>query len=150
MPDRVIRRLNGPRGSVLVAGAAIAAVHAGAYVSVDDGPVLPSGLDLLDRVVPLPVYAVLWGAAMLLAVGGAWRTAAGAQRDHLDAWGFGSLAGMLTLWGSTYLAGWGTSWFAGQPSRQWVFGVIYLAVAVMIGAAARMTNPGSAGPEVTA
>ena len=143
MPDRIIRRLNGPRGSVLLAGAAIAAVHAGAYIDVDQGVTLPSGLAALDAVVPLTVYAALWGVTAVLAGLGAWQTFARRQRDHFDAWGFGMVAGMLTIWGCTYLAGWITALVNGDPGRQWVFAVIYLSVAVMVAASARMTNPGS-------
>lgn len=145
MPDRIVRRLNGPRGSALLAGAVIATVHTLAYIDVDAtrGVSLPSGLDALDRVIPLGVYAVLWGVAAICALVGAVRTRTGEQRDRWDAWGFGLTAGMLTCWGCTYLIGWLTST---QPTQQWIFGVIYLAVAVLVAAAARMTNPGSARP----
>ena len=147
MPDRIIRRLNGPRGSVLLAGALIAAVHAIAYVDVGSAVSLPTGLAALSRVVPLAVYAVLWGVAAMLAGLGSWQTFARRQRDHFDAWGFGMVAGMLVIWGCTYLGGWFYAWvFQGDPNRQWVFAVLYLSVAVMIGASARMTNPGSAAP----
>ena len=136
-------RLNGPRGVALLSGAAIAAVHTGAYIDVDPdrGVTLPSGLDALDAAVPLGVYAALWGAAAACALIGAVRTRDGHQRDGWDAWGFGLLAGMLVVWGCTYLIAWGTDGFRSQA---WVFGVIYLSVAVLVAAAARMTNPGSA------
>lgn len=144
MPDRIIRRLNGPRGSALLAGAVIAAVHAVAYVDVDRGLTLPSGLDALDRAVPLWVYAGLWATAMVVSTVGAFRNRARRQRDWADAWGHGLLSGLLTCWGLTYLLGWVIDLTHGQPSRQWVFGVIYLAVAVLVSTSARMTNPGSA------
>lgn len=147
VPDRIIRRLNGPRGSVLLAGALIAAVHAIAYADVGGGVALPSGLAALGEVVPLGVYAALWGTAALLAGLGSWQTFARRQRDHFDAWGFGLVAGMLVIWGCTYLGGWAYSWLVqADPNRQWLLAVLYLAVAVMIGASARMTNPGSSAP----
>lgn len=147
MPDRIIRRLNGPRGSVLLAGALIAAVHAIAYADVSGAVALPFGLAALGEVVPLAVYAALWAVAALLAGLGSWQTFARRQRDHFDAWGFGLVAGMLVIWGCTYLGGWIYAWVAlGDPNRQWLLAVVYLSVAVMIGASARMTNPGSSIP----
>lgn len=142
MPDRIVRGLNGPRGSGLLAGAVLAAAHAAAYVDVSPSVPLPAGLDLLDQAVSLPVYAGAWAATSLVAAWGAWRSRAGVQRDHADAWGHGLVAGMLYLWGAAYLIGWTiAATTIGDGDRQWVVGVLYLAVGLLVAAASRMTNP---------
>jgi hypothetical protein len=118
----------------------IASLHVVAYADTGDDVNLPSGLDVLDQTVPLSVYAAVWAVAAACAFLGAFVDRHGHQRDALDAWGFGLVAGVLTIWSGTYLIGW-----AGDPSsRQWVFGGIYLCIAVLTTSAARMTNPGTA------
>lgn len=142
MPDRIMRRLNGPRGSGLLAGAVLAGAHAVAYVDVSPSVPLPAGLDLLDQAVSLPVYAGAWAATALVAAWGSWRSRTGAQRDHADAWGHGLVAAMLYLWGAAYVLGWAiAAATTGGADRQWVVGVLYLAVGLLIAAASRMTNP---------
>jgi hypothetical protein len=137
MPDRIYRRINGPRGSVLLAGLVLALGHAFAFFP----PVslVPAGLALVSTVVPLYVYAVLWAISGVVAFVGAV-TKQGKQRDLFDAWGHGLLAGMLLLWGVTYLLGWAVEPVPG--SRVWLVGILYLAVGWLITEAARMTNPG--------
>lgn len=137
MPDRIYRRINGPRGSVLLAGMVLAFGHAIAFFP----PVAlaPAGLALLSQVVPLGVYATMWAITGVVALCGAV-TNQGKQRDHFDAWGHGLLAGMLLMWGVTYLLGWAVMPVPG--SRTWLVGILYLAVGWLITEAARMTNPG--------
>jgi hypothetical protein len=145
MPDRLVRGLNGPRGSGLLAGAVMAGAHAVAYIDVDDSVVLPSGLDVINRVIPLSVYATAWAIAAVVAALGAFRNHHGAQRDHADAWGHGLVAGLLYLWGASYVLGWALAALHHDPSRQWVVGVLYLCVGLLVSTSARMTNPGSGG-----
>lgn len=142
MPDRIVRRLNGPRGSVLLAAGWVCALHGVAYTPITGGPAeVPLALEVLSRAVPLVVYGFLWFAAALLALLGAFRSRGGRQRDHADAWGFGAAAGMFLAWGLAYLSGWVIAVMDGQVSRTWITGGLYLAVAVIVAAAARMTNP---------
>lgn len=137
MPDRILRRVNGPRGSVLLAGMVVALGHAFAFFPTP--AFVPSGLEMAGQVVPLTIYAVLWLIAGLTAGIGAL-TRKGEQRDRFDAWGFGLLAGMLSLWGATYVLGWAIQ--SPEGSRAWLAGILYLAVAWFVIEAARMTNPG--------
>ena len=137
MPDRIIRRLNGARGSALLAAAVIALVHAATYFDPVQRRIISTGLRLLDEGLPLTIPAFLWLVACVVAFVGAFRTRAGRQRDHFDAWGFGGVAGLLMLWGSSYLMAWVLeSW----PVDRLVFGVLYLSVALLVASAARLSN----------
>lgn len=140
MPDRVIRRLNGPRGSVLLCAAAFCAVHVISCLPPGtSGVVLPVGLDLLSETVPLAVYAAIWAVGVVLCVAGAFRRQNRSVRVAMDALAFGVTAGITLLWGGTYLLGW---LFDDDPSRQWVLAAAYAAIAGLIATAARLVNPG--------
>lgn len=142
MPDRLVRRLNGPRGSVLLAAAWVCALHGLAYTPLTGGPITPPlALDVLSRFVPLVVYGCLWFAAGALAAIGAFTDRRGAQRDHPDAWGYGVAAAMFSAWGMAYLGGWLIAVARGDESRAWITSGLYIAVAVIVAASARMTNP---------
>lgn len=145
MPDRIVHGLNGPRGSGLLAGSILAGAHAVAYIDVSSTVTLPSGLSAIGGAVPLVVYATAWAIAGTVAAFGAFRSRRGAQRDHADSWGHGLLAGMLYVWGSAYVLGWVVSTFQDEVSRQWIFGLLYLCVGMLVSTAARMTNPQSGG-----
>lgn len=149
MPDRIIRRLNGPRGSALLAAAWVCAFHGVAYTPLTDGPRdAPLALALLGELVPLSVYGMAWFAAATVALFGAFRTRSGAQRDHLDAWGHGAVVAMFVMWGATYAAGFVIALHRDEPSRAWITAALYLGIAVIVAAGARMTNP--TGRKVTA
>lgn len=149
MPDRLIHRLNGPRGSTLLAAGWVATLHAAAYSPLSQPPAaLPSGLAAVERLVPMPVYGALWAAAAVIALVGAFRTKSGAQRDHFDAWGFGACVGMLLAWAGAYGVGAVLALLAGDPSRQWLISGLYAGVAVILAGGARMTNPMPPGGDV--
>lgn len=142
MPDRILRGLNGPRGSVLLAAALVCILHGIAYTPLTDGPVdTPLALEVLSEFIPLEVYGIAWFVAGTFAIVGAFRDRRGRQRDHADAWGFGAVTGMFIAWGLTYVSGWIIATTDGQPSRSWITGGLYIAVAVIVAASARMTNP---------
>lgn len=142
MPDRIVRRLNGPRGSALLAVAWACLLHGVAYTPLTAEPlILPLGLELLSGIVPLVVYGALWCAAGILALVGAFRTRRGRQRDHADAWGHGAAVGMFLVWGVAYLSGWVFAAADGEHSRAWITGGMYVAVAVIVASSARTTNP---------
>lgn len=136
-PDRIVRGLNGARGSGLLAGAVIAVVHAATYFDPAQRRIISSGLRLLDEAVPLTIPAVLWAIAAGVAAVGAFRGPGGRQRDQFDAWGFALVTGLLLLWGSSYLLAYALE---GLPLDRLVFGIIYCAVAVLVMAVARLTN----------
>lgn len=148
MPDRIVGFINGPRGSVLLAIAWVCALHGVAYTPITDGPIeIPLGLQALSIVIPLEVYGVLWFVAAALALAGAIRTRTGGQHDHADAWGFGVSAGMFAAWGFSYVSGWILAVSEGIPSRSWITGCLYLCLAVIATAAARMSNPRGTRPK---
>lgn len=143
MPDRLLRRLNGPRGSALLAAAIIAAVHAATYLDPGQRRIISSGLALLDRAVPLTIPAVLWAIAAAVAAAGAFRDRSGYQRDRADAMGFAGVVGLLVVWGSSYLLAFA---FQGWPLDRLVFGIIYMCVSVLVASVARLTNVGPRPP----
>ncbi len=118
MPDRVIRRLNGPRGSFLLCMAFLCAAQVASCLPPGtSGVPLPVGLDVLEEVVPLPLYATLWAVTGALCMAGAFRTKHTRRtRVGADVAAFSAAAGMLACWGVTYLLGWA---FDDVPSRQW-------------------------------
>lgn len=138
MPDRIIRRLNGPRGSVLLCWALLAAVVALSCLPPATADALPWGLQALAAVVPLWVYAVLWAAAGVAALVGAFRRRDRSVRRTWDVAGFAAVAGLCCGWGLLY----GIGWLA-QPTanRQWILAGAFLAVAGAIGNTSRMRNP---------
>lgn len=138
MPDRIIRPLNGPRGSVLLCWAALAAVVALSCLPPATAEALPWGLRALASVVPLWVYAALWASAATAAVVGAFRRRDRTVRRWWDVAGFASVAGLCCGWGLLY----GIGWLA-EPgaSRQWIFAGAFLAIAGGIANTSRMRNP---------
>ena len=142
MPDRILRGLNGPRGTALLAAAWVCVFHGVAYTPLTAGPQdVPLALELLAGMVPLEVYGAAWFTAGIVALLGAFRTRTGKQRDNLDAWGHSLVVAMFITWGGTYLAGWVIAEYRGDPSRSWITAALYVGIACIVGAGARMTNP---------
>ena len=146
MPDRIVRGLNGPRGSALLAGGLLCLVHAVAYSPLLVPPsVLPRGLDVLSGLIPMTVWAVLWAIGVPVCLAAAFRsTRTGRDRHRADVAAWAGLVGMLMAWALGYAAGWvlhlvGT----GLPGseRAYIPASLYLCVAIFAGAAARMRNP---------
>ncbi len=135
MPDRLIPRLNGPRGSFLLFIGGLALLHA--ISCLFDDVALPFGLDVLNETVPLPIYAAIWIAAAVLAAIAAFRRPDRTVREAVDVWAFSTLAAMFTIWGGTYLLG---ALLAPRPT-QWIFAGVYLFIAGGVAAAGRMINP---------
>jgi len=139
MPDRIVRGINGPRGTVLLAGGLLAAIHVMSCLPAGtDGQRLPLGLELLNQAVPLVVYALVWAVPAALAGWAAFRGRHGQVRRRTDVAAFGTLTGVLALWSGTYVLGWV---FDPHPSRAWIGVGIYLALAGMVAGAGRMLNP---------
>jgi len=139
MPDRIIRRLNGPRGSVLVFCALLAAVMAASCLPVGtEGVALPYGVQAIATVVPLWVYAVLWCVAGAVALIGAFRRRDRSVRRVADIAAFSAMAGMAVGWGVLYFVGW---LLDPEPSRQWVLAGMFAAIGGVIANASRMRNP---------
>lgn len=151
MVDRILRRrdrrtglvypaINGPRGSILLSGASLAWVHSLANLGI--APIaLPTGLRWLDARMPLSVYGGLWLFAAVVATIGA-TTRRGQQRDDWDAWGFGAVFTMLSLWALTYLVGGVYSIFVlNEATGQIVYAYVYWAFAWQLLESLRLVNP---------
>ncbi len=139
MPDRIIKRLNGARGSVLLFSALFCLVHMVSCLPPGTSSTLPAGLELLGDEVPLTIYAALWGVAAVLCTGAAYRRRDRSVRVTTDVLAFSIVAGATFLWSGVYLLGW---LFDPEPNRQWVFAASYAAIAGLLTAASRMVNPG--------
>lgn len=145
-PDRVVRGLNGPRGSALLGLAVIALGHGVAYSPLTRPPFgLPVGLRVIDTVIPLQVYAALWAIAGVVAVCAAFRSRRGRRRERLDHLAWGLAVGLLIVWGVSYLIGWSLYLLdvgaGADAGRSYLSGSLYLGVALLVGAAAREVNP---------
>lgn len=138
MPDRIIHTINGPRGSFLLSMSLVTAAHAVQALPFARNT-LPFGLKLLNDAVPLSVYSAIWVATTIFAVLAAFVTPLQKVREGADIFAFGLIAGLFSLWGSTYIMGWFLD-SDPDPSRL-IFAVVYLGVAGGVAAAARMINP---------
>ncbi|NKY08959.1 hypothetical protein [Cellulomonas hominis] len=139
MPDRIIRRLNGPRGSVLVACAlADVAVAISCLPPGTTSVAVPQGVAALAQVVPLWIWAVLWLVAALCSAIGAARRRDGSVRRGWDTAGYAATAGMCGGWFVLYCTGWVTD---PDPSRQWLLAALFLGLTGVVINAARMRNP---------
>lgn len=143
MPDRYIRRLNGPRGSALMfLGALIAWPHAVGTSGVFTPPApIPTGLVAMTFVLPLPVYSAAWAFTGLLCVIAAWVPRRTRQNPTMDRFAWAAVACMFVVWSFAYGAGWllSVAGLAGTDItvRAYVFAFIYLGVALLVGVCAR-------------
>lgn len=107
MPDRWVRRLNGPRGSVLLGFAMFAAPFALAYSPLTRPPAQPpAGLAILASTVPIAIYGTLWLITAALCTAAAFTSTGRAQRDRLDRAAWFMVAAMLSIWSLAYFVGW--------------------------------------------
>ena len=98
-----------------------AAATAGAYVDL-----VPKQLDVVDSVIPMPVWAVWVAAAVALVLGALVPSGAPGRLQERARWL--RIFGMVLI--SAELVIWTAAFFADQP-RGWVSGKNYLMLAVM-------------------
>ena len=99
-----------------------------AYIQFRD---LPAGLEVISRLIPIWIFAVLW----LVVAGAGWIVA----YRHLKGRGVTILQGTLfRLWGAGYATAWVLSGFG---SMDWVAAAFYLAVAGIVSRIGRL-EPG--------
>lgn len=136
MPDRLIRLINGPRGSILLACATLAIVHSLAYL--DSSRALSTGLAAVNDRIPAALAAAMWAVTAAVAGRGAFvNRRTHLQHDRADAWGFTLIASLLSAWGMTYFLGF---IFEDSRTESIFYGAIYWCVAIMAASSARMTN----------
>jgi hypothetical protein len=104
---RLARRLNGPRGSALLALALSAAPFAVAYspLTYPAFP-MPVGIAVISAAVPVTVYGVLWGVSAVLSVAASVTDKRGRQRIKLDLAAWSLFVGLLMIWATGHLIGW--------------------------------------------
>lgn len=133
MPPELVRRLNGPRGTVLLGYAMLAAPFALAYSPLTQPPFrAPAGLRILASGVPINVYGAAWALTAVLCVLAAFTDRARRQRDRLDLAAWGSIVTLLSVWTLAYLAGW-IAHLAGWPPAEGA-GQSYLQAGIYFGA----------------
>lgn len=169
MPDRVIRKLDGPRGGGLFALGFIGIAHGFAYLPMTGArdEILPTGLQIIGDLIPVTGYGGAWLAIGGLALWSAFTDHDGLRRIH-QRWGFSGMVGMCLAWGFAYALGWALTvvngwswihrafeihlfgvsfegwfpWFAiDGMDRQWIAAAYYLGLTVVTVALSRCRNP---------
>jgi hypothetical protein len=91
---------------------------------------LPHGIELIDNVIPVAVWAGLWGFS---GIGGVWAALYRPvwHKHQLKNFFQSLMVAMFTLWGAAYCLGYVLS---PEPvtNRQWVVGCLYLSVAGLL------------------
>lgn len=142
MPDRIIRRLNGPRGSALLALGMVAAPFAVAYSPLTMPPfAVPIGLSIVGSVIPITVYGALWMLSAALSWAAAFTDGSGRQRLRLDRAAWALFVGLLVVWALAYFIGW-LAFLAGWPpaehaNQSYITAGIYAGVALFVAICSR-------------
>lgn len=131
----------GPRGQIMLGKGVISLCFGFAYVGVINVP--PQlGLDLVTKIMPLPLWGVLWFLCGFLLITSAFRV------DHSRALGF--LTALLSLWALSYY-----DYFlrvpvlpAGYVNTSFIFATLLLAMGVSTAGIARMLNQGKTHGEI--
>lgn len=134
-------KVYGPRGTIMLGKGFICLCFGFAYVGVLDASVSP-GLDLVTRMLPLPLWAVLWFISGFMLIAAAFRV------DHSRA--LGMLTAMLSFWSLTYL-----DYFFrvpvlpnGNDNTAYLFAAIMAGMALSAAGVARMLNHGKSHAEL--
>lgn len=131
----------GPRGQIMLGKGVISLCFGFAYVGVINIP--PQlGLDLVTKIMPLPLWGVLWFLCAFLLISAAFRV------DHSRALGF--LTTLLSLWALAYY-----EYFlrvpvlpTGHVNTSFIFATLLLAMGVSTAGIARMLNQGATHGEI--
>ena len=131
----------GPRGTIMIGKAMICFCLGYAYLGVLQ-TTTSSGLELVTRILPLPLWAVLWVVTGFMLVSAAFKV------DHSKA--LGALTAMLSLWSFSYI-----DYFFrvpvlpnGNQNTAFIFGAILASMALSAAGVARMLNHGKSHAEV--
>jgi hypothetical protein len=134
-------KVYGPRGTIMLGKGFICLCFGYAYIGVLQTPVSP-GLELVTRIMPLPLWAVAWFITGFMLIAAAFRV------DHSRA--LGMLTAMLSLWSLTYL-----DYFFrvpvlpnGSDNTAYLFAAIMAGMALSAAGVARMLNHGKSHPEI--
>jgi 4-hydroxybenzoate polyprenyltransferase len=134
-------KVYGPRGTIMLGKGFICLCFGVNYLGVLNTVQSP-GLDLVTRLMPLPLWAVAWFIAGFMLIAAAFRV------DHSRA--LGVLTAMLSLWSLTYF-----DYFFrvpvlpnGSDNTAYLFAAIMAGMALSAAAVARMLNHGKSHAEL--
>lgn len=138
MPDRIIRRLDGPRGGFLLLMSVGYMALSLSYVA---GPATASrmkGFAWLPQSIDANELGWAWVAVALLAFAGAWW---GRQCRRIENWAFGGLILPPSLWAAVFVI----AWVVGEHPTGWITAVSYGLYTSLAWHAASWPNPPSGG-----
>lgn len=137
----ILPKVYGPRGTIMLGKGFICLCFGFAYIGILDTATSP-GLELVARIMPLPLWAVLWFITGFMLIAAAFRV------DHSRA--LGMLTAMLSLWSFTYL-----DYFFrvptlpnGHHNTAYLFAAIMAGMALSAAGVARMLNHGKSHAEL--
>jgi hypothetical protein len=134
-------KVYGPRGTIMLGKGFICLCFGYAYIGVLTTVPSP-GLDLVTRLMPLPLWAVAWFITGFMLIAAAFRV------DHSRA--LGTLTAMLSLWALSYL----DYVFRvpvlpnGNDNTSYLFASILAGMALSAAGVARMLNHGKSHAEL--
>jgi 4-hydroxybenzoate polyprenyltransferase len=134
-------KVYGPRGTIMLGKGFICLCFGLAYIGVLKTSPSP-GLELVTRLMPLPLWAVVWFITGFMLIAAAFRV------DHSRA--LGMLTAMLSLWSLTYL----DYYFRvpvlpnGNDNTAYLFAAIMAGMALSAAGVARMLNHGKSHAEI--
>jgi uncharacterized membrane protein HdeD (DUF308 family) len=134
-------KVYGPRGTIMLGKGFICLCFGINYVGVLNTAQSP-GLDLVTRLMPLPLWGVMWFIAGFMLIAAAFKV------DHSKA--LGLLTAMLSLWALTYI-----DYFFrvpvlpnGSDNTSYLFAAIMAGMALSAAGVARMLNHGKSHAEI--
>jgi hypothetical protein len=134
-------KVYGPRGTIMLGKGVICLCFGYAYLGVLNTTPSP-GLELVTRIMPLPLWAVAWFITGFMLIAAAFRV------DHSRA--LGMLTAMLSLWSLTYI-----DYFFrvpvlpnGDDNVAYLFAAIMAGMALSAAGVARMLNHGKSHAEI--
>ncbi|ASZ74333.1 hypothetical protein SEA_KINGBOB_19 [Arthrobacter phage KingBob] len=127
-------RINGARGATLLGFAGMSILFGVAYLPTPISiiPPIPTGLELLDSLVPLGWWGGVWFAAGLYLLVGAFR------QDQSRAMAL--FAGMCAVWALSYTQAFIAAMFTNGHSRLWLAMGLYWSMLVACVGVSRLVN----------
>lgn len=134
-------KVYGPRGMVMLGKAFMCLCFGFAYVGIFDLPQTP-GLDMVQQIIPLPLWGVAWFLCAFMLIAGAFKV------DQSRA--LGCVAALLCLWSLSYLAFFlrVPSLPNGAPNTAFLSAALLASMALSAAGVARMVNHAPSHPEV--
>ena len=134
-------KVYGPRGMIMLGKGVICLCFGYAYIGILKTITIP-GLELVQRIMPLPLWGVLWFITGFMLMAAAFRV------DHSRA--LGMLTCMLSIWAISYVDYFVRAPFlpGGYDNTAFLSAAILGGMALSAAGIARMLNRGKSHPEV--